>query len=441
MWPVVAGLAALAAGSAYKGSQSLKDAAKAGKSGDRQNIKQLQENEDIWDNLKGADYKNMTPEQQQWLSDYTAKTYDPTLADTYTVDGTAFDGISTDPRLKEQQLAALASLSDIGKNGMTVQDRANMAKMQAEVGQADRGRREAIQQNMAARGMGGSGMALLAQMQNAQSATDRSAQQGLDIQGMSQARALQALQQSGVLAGNIRGQDFSEQARVAEAKDAVNKFNAQQQQQGSQYNTSAQNAAAQYNTGAQNEAGMYNNRGRQAVAGSNVDAANHAQYTNNVTIPGQRFGNSVAVAQGRSGANTATGAAQQGAAARNENRLSNQTQGWFKAADSFANMAGNAYASSDERVKKDIKDVKASDVDEFLKALKSKSFKYKNGKGDSDPKAKIGFIMQDIEKTKLGKEMSRKTEDGMKAYDTQSLQGVTLAALKRLSDKIDEKGE
>jgi hypothetical protein len=425
MLPALAAAALIAGGvaAAKKGMDSA--AAK-----DRDARKKLQANADQWTDLQTPDYQDVNPEQDRWLGDYDAATYDPSRADTYTVDGTAFDGVSTDPRLKEQQLAALASLTELGKDGMTAQDRANMAKMQAEVNQADRGRREAIQQNMAARGMGGSGMALLAQMQNAQSSTDRAAQQGMDIQGMAQARALQALQQSGSLAGNIRGQDFSEQARVAEAKDAVQRFNAQQQQQGSQYNTSAQNAAAQYNTGAKNEAGMFNARGRQAVASGNVDANNKAQYTNRVTLPGQRFDDTTKKMTGISNANSALASNSERAGDRNAIMWGQVGQGLMGAGSTIA-------TKSDKRAKKDIKEFNTDEIDQFLAALKPKKFKYKEGHGA--PGEKIGFIMQDIEKSKAGKAVAAPTEDGMKGYDAQSLQGLTLAALKRLSEKIDDK--
>ncbi len=101
-------------------------------------------------------------ENAPWLQDLQASKVDPyspiaaQLAALSTVDGTAFDNVSTDPRLKEQQMGSLAALKDLADNGgMTAADEANLSKVQSEVGQADRGRREAILQNAKARGMGG----------------------------------------------------------------------------------------------------------------------------------------------------------------------------------------------------------------------------------------------------------------------------------------------
>ncbi len=124
-------------------------------------------------------------ESAPWLQDLEASTIegvDPLTAERaqyYGVDGSKFSDIEGDPRLKEHQMSALASLSELADNGgMNDMDRANMARMQSQAATADRGRREAILSNNAARGMGGSGMELLAQLDSSQAATDRDAQAG-----------------------------------------------------------------------------------------------------------------------------------------------------------------------------------------------------------------------------------------------------------------------
>jgi len=176
--------------------------------------------------------------------------------------GTEFDKISTDPRLREAQLNALASLEKIGNsNGLLDADKALLAKTQRDAAMQDRGRREAILQNNAARGMAGTGNELLAQLSSSQAATDRSNQAGLDIAGMAQQRALDSIAKAGSLGGSIRGQDYDEQAKRAAAQDAINQFNAGQRTQGSFKNAGITNDQKKYHndlrqTGFENEHGI-----------------------------------------------------------------------------------------------------------------------------------------------------------------------------------------
>ena len=246
------------------------------------------------------------------------------LADAATAGPTAFDDISTDPRLKDDQMASLAALKDLAANGgMNGKDQANLSKVQNQVAQADRGRRDAILQNMAARGMSGGGNELLAQLQSNQAATDRQAQQGLDIAGMAQQRALDALMQGGQLAGNIRGQDFGEAAQRAAAKDAVDRFNAAQQTGSNQFNANSLTANDQFNAGNSlrtdisnrdtdigvkkvnagfsQDANQYNTTGRQNTANAGVDNTNK-ETAYNANIPQQNFGNEITLAGGKAGA-------------------------------------------------------------------------------------------------------------------------------------------
>jgi hypothetical protein len=137
-----------------------------------------------------------------------------------------WDNIQSDPNLKAKQMSQLSALDEIQKSGgMTAGDRANWNKLQMDVNSADAGRRGAIQQGMAMRGMASSGNSLLAQLQGAQDATNTQSQASGQVAGMAQQRALDAMMRSGQLAGDIRGQDFSENAARATAKDSISRFN------------------------------------------------------------------------------------------------------------------------------------------------------------------------------------------------------------------------
>lgn len=189
-------------------------------------------------------------ENPQWLEDLQAEQLDPS----------AMQNINTDSRLRSQQMASIAALEDIQKGGgLNAADRANLAQIQNDAATSDRGRRESIQQNMQQRGMGGSGLDLLAQLQSSQGATDRQAQQGLNVAGMAQNRALDAIMQSGNLAGSIRGQDFSEQAKKADAADAIARFNAQNRQQVNQFNVGGRQDMSNQQTTMRNQNQMLGN--------------------------------------------------------------------------------------------------------------------------------------------------------------------------------------
>lgn len=84
-----------------------------------------------------------------------------------------------------------------------------------------------------------------------------------------------------------------------------------------------------------------------------------------------------------------------------------------------------AAALSDENAKHDIMAITSDDLDEFWKAYNSVTFKY-NGKDETYP----GFIVQDIENTKLGADLVLKGDDGLKRYDTQKFMGILAATLK-----------
>lgn len=92
-------------------------------------------------------------------------------------------------------------------------------------------------------------MALMAMLQAQQGGANRQAQRDLDVAGMAQDRALQAGGQASTLAGNMGQQEFNQQAQVAAARDAANKFNAQQFGQTSQFNVGNQLRADVQNQG------------------------------------------------------------------------------------------------------------------------------------------------------------------------------------------------
>lgn len=381
---------------------------------------------DMFKDVKAPDLQNITPEQYKWLQDYQPELLGELQQSEYSDINSEFDNVSSDPRLKDAQMSALRSMQDVANNGgMNAEDKANLARIQSEASQADRGRRDAIMQNMQARGMGGAGTELLAQLQSSQAATDRQAQQGLDVAGMAQRRALEAMMNQGNMAGNIRGQDFGEASQKASAADAIAKFNASNSLANQQFNIGNDINKQQTNMQAVNQGNQFNIQGKQGVASANVDNTNKAQVQNN-DVKQQGFGNDMAIKGAQSGAlqnqaqaiDTRTGQK----SAKDAAVLGAFTQG-------AASLASAGITKSDERAKKEIKDIDTKDIADFLAAVKPKSFKYK---GSEEPKK--GFIMQDVLGTKVGQDIARQDADGTFGFDQQSLNGVMLAAIKALAE-------
>lgn len=417
----------------------------------------LQEQMKQFQQLKLPELQKMDFGDYEWLEDLNAQAIeagpdleysnvDPRLAESVLAGESRFNDISVDPRLQDKQMASLDALQAIADGGgRTLADDANLNRIQNEVSAADRGRREAILSGMSARGMGGSGMELLAQLDSAEAATTRANQGGLDIAAQAQDRALDAILQGGNLAGGIRGQDFGEQTQIAQANDAISKFNAGLSTNNNQFNSGQSNNMAQFNTGNQMQTGMYNldknrdtskfnagmafdaakynNQGKQGVADSNVDQGNKEQMYNKNTIPQQDFANASAKAAGVAAGygdlqDYWTGQGTQKLAEGKDNR------------EGAAKIAATAAAASDERSKKDIKELSSEDIDQFLSAVKPKSFKYKNPDSSGTTGGdRLGFLLQDVQGTKVGKAITRKDDDGQLMYDKENLDGVLLAAL------------
>lgn len=174
----------------------------------------------------------------------TAGRLTPEQAEAQLLQSNAFNDIVTDPALAGAQKQALAALQEVGTSGgLTAIDKARLQDITNEQNQVAKGRNEAIMQQAQQRGMGGSDINTVNQLLNEQSAADRASQRGTDVAAEAQARALQALIASGQTAGQIRGQNYGEQANKAQAQNAIDLFNKQTMNQTNLYNVDAANRA------------------------------------------------------------------------------------------------------------------------------------------------------------------------------------------------------
>jgi hypothetical protein len=169
-----------------------------------------------------------TGEREQALQLW-AKIQDPHLRELLApyIEKSAMEDVSVDPRLKDAQMMALSRLQEQGLNGgMTAEDRQMAQDARNQSAQYEQGQRNALMQNFAQRGAGGSGMELASQLAAQQGGANRMNAMSMDQAANAQRRALQAIQQSGQLGGQMRGQDFDEQSQKARAKDAISQLNA-----------------------------------------------------------------------------------------------------------------------------------------------------------------------------------------------------------------------
>jgi hypothetical protein len=183
----------------------------------------------------------MTPEQQRALDEYLKATqsyaeYTPEQLQAAQMGETGLANVQYDPRMREYEMSALRALEEQGREGMTAQDRAAMAQIERETGQAARGRRGAIDQSMRQRGVSGSGLDLVAQLQSAESANELAAMKALEQGGMSAQRRTQGQLQAGQMAGQMGQRQYQQEAERAAAQDRIRQFNAQNRMGAQQYN-------------------------------------------------------------------------------------------------------------------------------------------------------------------------------------------------------------
>lgn len=193
--------------------------------------------------------------------------------------------ITTDPRLQQAQLGALQKLQQAGTGGLQPQDLAALAQIQQQAAGMGRAQQASALQDMQQRGQGGSGAELAARLAGAQSAANTSMMGGLNLQGQAAQRALQAIAQSGQLGGQMQAAQFGQEAQIAGAQDAINRFNAANAQQVQGSNVGAQNQAQYYNVGQRQQLANMNTQG------TNEKAVRDAQaYQQNYQNQAQKAG-------------------------------------------------------------------------------------------------------------------------------------------------------
>ncbi len=229
----------------------------------------------------------------------------PEMQQALNLDPSAMEDVAADQALEDAQMQSLEGISEVAEGGLTEADIAASREISRGVAQDAEARRKAVLNNMAQRGVLGSGMELAAQLQAQQQAVDTQSQAADRLTQQAQARALQALQQQGTMAGDIRRQDVAEQTAAARARDAINQWNLANQQQVANQNVQQRNLSQQQNLAA-----------RQAQEDQRARLANQQQMYNK-ELQQQQFQNQMQQASGLAGQyqQGATRAQQAGSAA------------------------------------------------------------------------------------------------------------------------------
>jgi hypothetical protein len=335
----------------------------------------------------------------------------PEQMQAYLSEGSALQNIYVDPRLKEAQQKALDQLQEIADaGGLTAQDKALLSQIAREERTQERGQREAIIQSAKERGISGSGLELGSQMIAQQNAATRQSIRDQEAAAMAEGRKMEALLQSGQLGGQMRSQEFGEQAKIAEAQDAMERFNL----------ANKQNVEAS-NVGARNQAQQYNLSSAQDLANQ------RAMYRAN--IPQMQFQNQLGLAQGQSQADL-------GMAQMYGQQSQSNMQALGSGALAYATFAAPAALASDKEEKKDIS-MADNEIDSFLSELTGYKYSYKrperHGEGE-----RLGVMAQDMEKSKVGKEAVFKDQDNVKNIDSSKAISAILASLGRLNEKVED---
>ncbi|NDG25717.1 MAG: hypothetical protein EB120_00895, partial [Proteobacteria bacterium] len=217
-----------------------------------------------------------------------AGVYTPQIEQKVELEASKLSGLKEDPRLKEAQMQALRRFGREAE-GRTPEFEAKLRQAEMQQRRAVAGQQLALQQQMAARGLGSSGALLGLQQQAIQSEADRAAMQSDMAAIEAQRGALEAARQYGGMAGQVRGQDFDvERTRLgAEDQFALQRFNEAMGRQ-------------QRNIAGLNAAQLRNLEASQRIADMNVSQAN-AERLRQMNAQQQMYQNQLTQAQLRAG--------------------------------------------------------------------------------------------------------------------------------------------
>jgi hypothetical protein len=294
-----------------------------------------------------------------------------------------------DPRFKENQLRALGGMQEyVDQRGITEAEEAQLGQMRAQQDARLRGQRESTMQNMAMRGMAGSGQELASNQMAQQAAAQRQAMAQTQIAADAANRRMGALGQLGQMSSAVRGQEYGMAQADRAAKMNLSQFNNQQRMQQQMANQQASIGTQSQNIA--NRMGAYGNIAQQRQA--QVEAMENRRQQNR---------------------DRAAGIA-------------------GKSIEAVGNAAGSiGGAMSDIRVKENIVDGN-SKINELLDNVSPYEYNYK---WDDKEEKRVSLMAQDLIKSELGREFVFNTDKGL-AVDYGKALGTMMAINSNLHQRL-----
>jgi hypothetical protein len=210
----------------------------------------------------------------------------PEQAQTYLQSPNALESENVDQSGTQAQQQAISQLmSAANAGGLNPQEQAQMQQIIQQMNTQEKGANDAVVQNQAARGALTGGETLAAQLQNNQNATVNANQNASNTAGQAYQSMLNELSSAGSLGAGLQGQQNTQANTVAAATNAINNFNATQQQ--NQEN---------YNVGNRNTAQAENLNNAQTIGNANTQNAN-AYSAYQAQLPQQVYNDALQKAQ------------------------------------------------------------------------------------------------------------------------------------------------
>lgn len=237
---------------------------------------------DLYNNLNTPSFNTQPLQSEPLAGTYTPQTYAPYVGQVYQM--------SDDPAALASENQALTQMQGFTGNGLNPAELAALAPIQQAQAAAATSQGNTALAQLGAQGDAGAGAAYATQLAANQNAANSS--QSLYNTALQNAltNQMNAINSSGSMASNIRGQS----ANISQAMAGIN----------NQFNTEVQNlktSAAANAANAYNQAAQYNITNQQNLAGTNTGIANTSQQYGN-TLTQQGFANTLGKVSGQANA-------------------------------------------------------------------------------------------------------------------------------------------
>jgi hypothetical protein len=270
---------------------------------------------------------------------------------------------------------------------------------------------------------GNAARTLTAGTTNAAAATSANAANAAAANARSEA---EAARKTAVNVGNVQRTSDIEQANLNRGVQVAT-GNADRTLQAGTTTAANLNAASQFNSNQNVDVQQKNVQNAQQ---RDVQQSQNELQAQNLRITGQNQGTSTAIDAANLGQKAAE--AKAGAATAQQKAENDANERLVKTGTTIG-MA----AASDKRAKTDVDYVSDDELQDLAEKMKAVTFRYKPGIEDGGEDRHAGVMAQDLERSKLGRELVSEDEEGLKRVDYGGLAAMMAAAAARSLRKRD----